>query len=159
MKPKSKIVKHLDTLINQIPRLSKEKYIPHSEKYDLWKRRVELFLGRVCGGKVAEEFKNITKEEKIPLPVSWSIFREGESFEKRFKLQREREIISCRAALCKARNLLKAVKENIELFESDKEAKKEAGKIKRKYKGIELGLPWLKYKRGEEVETKEEYVK
>lgn len=149
MKPKSKIVKHLDNLINQIPRLSKGNYIPHSEKYDFWKRRVELFLERVCGGKIAEEFKTIVKEESSPR-FRWL---RDEPFEQRFERERKENRLHCQVALLKARNLLKAVKEVIELFESE-ELKKESEVIKRKYKEWGIDFKFFKHKKGEEVETK-----
>lgn len=107
-------------------------------------------MERVCGGKIVEEFKSIVKEESSP-QFQWLRL---EPFKQRLKRKRKEDRLYCRAALLKAKNLLKALKEYIELFESDKEVKKEVETIKRKYKKWGIDLKVLKYKKGEEIETK-----
>ena len=108
-------------------------------------------MGRVCSDKIAEEFKNITKEESAP---QFQGLLRLEPFEQRLERQRKKDRLYCQIALLKAKNLLKAIKEYIELFESDKEVKKEVETIKRKYKKWGIDLKVLKYKKGEEIETK-----
>lgn len=153
MKPKSKIVKHLENLIAQIPTLVKDKNLPYSTKYDFWKIRVELFLNRVCGEKIAEEFKKtFNKKEFLPS----YLFSSHKTLEQRFEERRKRQKLNCQVALCKAKNLLKAVKEDIKLFGSDKEVQKEVETIKRKSKEYALGPSFLRYRKREEVETKSE---
>jgi len=152
MKPKSKIIKHLEKLINQISSLSKDKNLPYSRRYDLWKRRVEIFLNQVCGEDIAEEFKNIIREGE-PLERGFVIFS-SENSEQQLEKRRQRQKLNCELALDKARNLLKALKEYIELFESDKQVKKEVETIKRKYKKWGIDFKFLKHEKGEETETK-----
>jgi uncharacterized protein YbaR (Trm112 family) len=151
MPQKSKVLERLERLINQISQVEKTEW-PYPGKYDLWKRRVELFLRRVCSSEIVEEFNSITKEERLPPSGTWLF--SGKTFEQRLQQRREKELIYYRAALYRAKNLLNAVKEDIELFELDEEAKKEAKKIKRKYE-IEGGIPGLlKGKFSKEVEDK-----
>jgi len=107
-------------------------------------------LERVCGGKIAEEFKNIVEEESWPR----SPWLRLEPLEQRLERERKEDRLHCQVALLKAKNLLKALKEYIKLFESDKEVEKEVETIKRKYKEWGIDFKFLKHKRGEEVETK-----
>ncbi len=156
MRTKSKVVERLNQLIDQIPWLEKEGSL-YSSKYDLWKRKTGLLLDRVCSKDIVKEFQNIVKREpQLPRRgFLWGTTTIEERIERYMKKRDERNKLEYRVQLCLTKNLLTAIKENIEFFESDEETKKEAEKIKRKFEEIEVGIPGLlKYKRAKETEKK-----
>ena len=117
---KNRILDRISELIDQADGVKKS---GESEEADLWRKRVKTLLERIGGDKLIREYNNC-----FPCVV----------FIGKSKEDNQRSFLD---EISKIKNLLIAVKEDIEIF-GDKETEKETKKIKRHFKA-EVVVPLL----------------